>query len=159
MAPNRSPLLMFFYGTLKRGERNHDAYCGRAVEVSEASVQGELYGLPAGYPAMVVPEATVRATGTADHARDAAEGHRHAVDGAAEVSGNLVCGELFVFDDPPERLPTLDLLEGFVPGDPASEYRRVLIPASTPDGATRLAWAYVVDAASGEHLPAGRWPA
>ena len=150
---------MFFYGTLKRGERNHDVYCDGAVEVCEASVRGELYGHPAGYPAMVVPEETVRATGTADHARDAAQGHQHPLEGTAEISGDLVFGELFVFDDPEEHLPALDLLEGFVPGDPTNEYRRVLIPACTPDRSAWLAWAYVVDAAPGEHLPAGRWPA
>jgi gamma-glutamylcyclotransferase (GGCT)/AIG2-like uncharacterized protein YtfP len=39
-------LTMFFYGTLKRGERNHDRYCGGALRVEEGAVRGELYDLP-----------------------------------------------------------------------------------------------------------------
>lgn len=157
MPSEDAPLLMFFYGTLKRNERNHDAYCGGALGVSNASVRGRLYALPAGYPAMIVPEQTVRAAGTADPARDAAVGRRR-TDQAPAFCGPLVSGELHAFDDPEERLPALDLLEGFAPCDPVSEYRRVLVPASTPDGGTRFAWTYVVDTPVGRRLPAGRWP-
>lgn len=157
MPSDHAPLLMFFYGTLKRGERNHDAYCGGAIGVSDASVRGRLYGLPAGYPAMIVPEQTVHAIGTADPARDAAAGRRQA-EKAPAFYGPLVSGELHAFDNPEERLPALDLLEGFVPDDPASEYRRVLVPASAADAGTRLAWTYVVDMPAGRRLPGGRWP-
>jgi len=66
---------------------------------------------------------------------------------------------LYAFDDPEKRLPAIDHLEGFVTGDPASPYRRVLIPARTDHGATVLAWAYVIREARGTHLPGGRWPA
>jgi hypothetical protein len=37
---------MFFYGTLKRGGRNRDRYCGGALRVEEGAVHGELYDLP-----------------------------------------------------------------------------------------------------------------
>jgi gamma-glutamylcyclotransferase (GGCT)/AIG2-like uncharacterized protein YtfP len=48
---------MFFYGTLKRGERNHDRYCSGTLRIEEATVRGQLYDLPlVGYPALVVPE-------------------------------------------------------------------------------------------------------
>ena len=64
-------LTMFFYGTLKRGERNHDRYCGGALRVEEGAVRGELYELPFfGYPALVVPEESIRALGTGDFAGD-----------------------------------------------------------------------------------------
>ncbi len=69
-----------------------------------------------------------------------------------------VYGELFFFDDPEACLPAFDGLEGFRPGE-ESLYERVLIPATLADtSATILAWTYVVESASGLHLPGGRWP-
>ena len=63
---------MFFYGTLKRGERNHDRYCSGTLRIEEATVRGQLYDLPlVGYPALVVPEEFIHAFGTGDSARDA----------------------------------------------------------------------------------------
>ncbi len=155
---NADPVLVFVYGTLKRGERNHDAYCGRAVSVEKATVRGRLYGLPAGYPALVVPEHDVRAVGTADPTRDAAEASQHPAPDTRPTGTSSVYGELLAFDDPQVRLPALDALEEFVPGDPSSPYRRALIPAFTENGATRLAWAYVAKEKAGRHLPSGRWP-
>ncbi|HOS81062.1 MAG TPA: gamma-glutamylcyclotransferase [Verrucomicrobiota bacterium] len=38
-----------------------------------------------------------------------------------------VYGELFTFDDPENRLPAIDRLEGFHPGGPCL-YHRVLVP-------------------------------
>ena len=38
-----SPLVMFFYGTLKRGERNHEHFCGGALRVEEGAVRGDLF--------------------------------------------------------------------------------------------------------------------
>ena len=67
-----SLLIMFFYGTLKRGERNHDRYCSGTLRIEEATVRGQLYDLPlVGYPALVVPEESIHAFGTGDPARDA----------------------------------------------------------------------------------------
>lgn len=61
---------MFFYGTLKRGGRNHDRYCGGALRVEEGAVHGELYDLPLfGHPALVVPEVSICAIGTGDPER------------------------------------------------------------------------------------------
>ena len=65
-------LTMFVYGTLKRGERNHERYCSGALRVEEGAVRGELYDLPLfGYPELIVREEFVRAFGTDDPARDA----------------------------------------------------------------------------------------
>lgn len=157
MAGNDKPLLMFFYGTLMRGGRNHNTHCAGGTEVSPATVRGLLYALPAGYPALVVPNNTVRATGTTNPARDTAKAHRLATNEPPRPEESLVFGELYAFDDPEERLPALDRLESFLPDDPTSEYRRVLLPASTEKGPTHLAWTYVVDTALGKLLPEGRW--
>jgi gamma-glutamylcyclotransferase (GGCT)/AIG2-like uncharacterized protein YtfP len=147
---------MFFYGTLKRGHANHDLFCRGYLRVEEATVRGRLYDLPSGYPALVVPEEDVRAIGTADPLEDASEqqlGH----DGAHRPDGTLISGGLLTFDDPEERLPALDRLEGYDPAGP-SLYRRVLIPAETSGGEGVLAWAYVTERASGTYLPGGSWP-
>ncbi len=61
---------MFFYGTLKRGGYNHP-YCRGGRMTAGASIEGLLYDLPEGYPAIVVPEGTVRAVGTDDPLADA----------------------------------------------------------------------------------------
>jgi gamma-glutamylcyclotransferase (GGCT)/AIG2-like uncharacterized protein YtfP len=150
-------LTLFFYGTLKRGHVNHDRFCRGYLRVEEATVRGRLYDLPFGYPALVVPEEDIRAVGTADPIRDVSEQRRLDRAEAYRPDGALVVGEVFVFDDPEERLPALDRLEGFDPGGP-SPYRRVLIPAETSGGDGILAWAYVTEGSSGTHLPGGRWP-
>ena len=154
-------LLMFFYGTLKRGHRNHDAFCRGGRFVDEASLRGKVYGLPLGYPALIVPEEDVLAVGTGAPLNDAAVQRRLARERgeARPPGGPLVFGELFAFDDPATRLPALDRLEGFDPEAGSSPYRRVLLPAVTASNDSVLAWAYVVEATSGVHLPEGRWPA
>ncbi|CAA9452266.1 MAG: hypothetical protein AVDCRST_MAG02-962 [uncultured Rubrobacteraceae bacterium] len=148
---------MFFYGTLKRGQRNH-GYCRGALEVRGATVRGSLYDLPEGYPALVVPENNILTVGTADPVRDAGADLGAGWKKTPAPEAPTVFGELYVFDDAAERLPAIDSLEGFAPGDPTSPYRRVLVPART-DGSTTAAWAYVASETRGRHLPGGRWPA
>lgn len=147
---------MFFYGTLKTGQRNHDAFCTGALSIQPATVPGRLYALSAGYPALIVPEAYALATGTADPVEDALTAH--VPRSAVPAAGPTVAGELYAFDDPGRRLPALDLLEGFDPNDPSGEYRRILIPVTTPNNRTLPAWAYVQTTASGRPIPAERWP-
>ena len=65
-------LLMFFYGTLKRGHSNHEAFCRGARFVGQARLRGNLYDLPYGYPALTVPPEEILVVGTADPAADAA---------------------------------------------------------------------------------------
>ena len=152
-----SPLVMFFYGTLKRGERNHERFCGGALLVEEGAVRGEVYDLPFGYPALVVPEESIHALGTAEYARDAEEQWRLGGGPVPLLEGPRVFGEIFAFDDPESRLPAIDGLEGFDP-TAASSYRRVLLPVLTSEDSILLAWAYVVEKSSGIRLPEGRWP-
>jgi gamma-glutamylcyclotransferase (GGCT)/AIG2-like uncharacterized protein YtfP len=155
---HRSPLVMFFYGTLKRGERNHERFCGGALRVEEGTVRGQVYDLPFGYPALVVPRESIHAYGTGDFARDVEEQWRLGRGPAPLMEGPRVFGEIFAFDDPESRLPALDRLEGFDPSDASSHYRRVLLPIETTEGSVLLAWAYVVEESSGSRLPGGRWP-
>ena len=91
---------------------------GATRSSEEATARGRLYDLPAGYPALVVPKEDIRAVGTADPIHDASEKQRLGRTGAHRPDGALVFGKLFTFDDPEERLPALDRLEGFNPGRP-----------------------------------------
>ncbi len=149
---------MFFYGTLKRGGYNHP-YCRGGRMTAEARIEGLLYDLPEGYPAIVVPEDTVLAVGTDDPLRDAHEANALTRSSLAEPGTTAVHGELYTFDDPEERLPLLDELEDFFPKDPSSPYRRVLVPVRPDGGGVTLAWAYAARRPRGTHLPDGRWPA
>lgn len=149
------PLLnVFVYGTLKRGQRNHEPYCSGALSVREARVSGWLYDLPFGFPGLMVPAETVLAIGTEDYAGDA--GKQYLACGLSRSLDPVVHGELLTFDDPAQRLPALDGLEEFRPGEPGL-YRRVLIPVQT-NGEALLAWAYAIKNPSGKQLSGGRWP-
>jgi gamma-glutamylcyclotransferase (GGCT)/AIG2-like uncharacterized protein YtfP len=149
---------MFFYGTLKRGGYNHH-YCEGGVMTAEGRVRGLLYDLPEGYPALVVPEETILAVGTADYLADARAEKEIGGPDLQAPADPTVHGELYAFDDPEQRLPVLDRLEDFDPNDPSSPYRRVLIPVTPESGNVMPAWAYVVRDARGTRLPNGRWPA
>ncbi len=152
-------LTMFVYGTLKRGERNHELFCSGALRVEDGAVRGALYDLPQfDYPELVVPGESVRAFGTDDPAGDAALQERLARGHALTLEGPLVSGEIHYFDDAGSRLPAIDRLEGFDPADASSHYRRVLLPVQPQEGRALLAWAYVVREPSGTYLPDGRWP-
>jgi gamma-glutamylcyclotransferase (GGCT)/AIG2-like uncharacterized protein YtfP len=152
-------LTMFVYGTLKRGERNHERYCSGAVRAEEGAARGELYDLSHfGYPELIVPDESVRALGTDDPARDAEVQDRLAHGDPSTLEGPLVYGEILHFDDAENRLPAIDRLEGFDPADASSHYRRVLLPVKPEEDRTLLAWAYVVREPSGTYLPNGRWP-
>ena len=149
---------LFFYGTLKRGHANHHRFCRGALHVEVATVRGWLYDLPFGFPALVVPEEDVSATGSADPIHDASEQQRLNDTGVHRSDGPRVFGELFTFDDPEERLPALDRLEGFDPDGGPNLYRRVLVPVETAQRAHVSAWVYAIEKPSGVYLPAGRWP-
>lgn len=122
-------------------------------------MRGHLYDLPFGFPALVVPEEDVQAVGTADYLANAEiQDRMEAGPREAYSDWDTVYGELFIFDDPEERLPALDGLEGFRPGE-KSFYRRVLIPATLIEtGTPVMAWVYAIESASGIYLPGGRWP-
>jgi len=66
-----------------------------------------------------------------------------------------VYGELLTFDDPENRLPAIDRLEGFHPGGPCL-YRRVLVPVRA-NGTGLPVWLYVgEDPSSGSLKPLGK---
>ncbi|TAE96697.1 MAG: gamma-glutamylcyclotransferase [Oscillatoriales cyanobacterium] len=51
---------VFVYGTLKPGECNYLRYCeGKVVSACPAIARGQLFALPAGYPAMISGEGRV----------------------------------------------------------------------------------------------------
>ncbi|CAN5324497.1 hypothetical protein BH24ACT19_BH24ACT19_11310 [soil metagenome] len=101
----------------------------------------------------------MRATGTSGYLADAET--RHSTETGPQASlpnWGTVHGEVLTFANPGERLPALDGLEGFRPGE-KSFYGRILIPTMlTETGESVLAWAYAVESASGVHLPGGHWP-
>ncbi len=160
-------IALFVYGTLKSGFPNHDRFCRNAIDIQPATVRGRLYDLGA-YPALEVPEESILAHGTADPLADAATQARFEAEmaqprdprakGPTRREWGLVHGELMAFEDPEERLPRLDRLEGFRPSG-QSLYRRVLVPVFTGDEPAP-AWAYV----AGEDLhgmrarPIPSWP-
>ena len=151
-------LNMFFYGTLKRGQSNHDRFCRAALRVEPATTLGRLYELPFGFPGLRVYGRDVRAVGTTDYLADV-EKQREPSPAplASEPARDFVHGELFTFTDPERRLIAFDALEGYVPGE-NSLYQRVLIPVHA-GGEILLAWAYELKRPAGIYLPGGRWPA
>lgn len=152
-------LSLFVYGTLKLGERNHDRYCQGFASVEEATVRGRLYDLPFGFPGLFVPLEDVQAVGTGDYLADTRLSHGTRITPVGDPEGwDVVHGELLVFEDLERRLPRIDGLEGFRPGEEGF-YTRVLIPVTHAGGETMLAWAYSVAEDSGARLSEGVWPA
>ncbi|MDP9426651.1 MAG: gamma-glutamylcyclotransferase [Actinomycetota bacterium] len=151
---------LFVYGTLKRGERNHNRFCRGFASAEKATVRGRLYDLPFGFPALVVPVQDVHTAGSDNYLADARLSHEAETSPTEDLSGwDVVHGELMTFDDPERRLPEIDGLEGFRPGEQGL-YTRVLIAVTLPGGGkTVLAWAYSVEQGSGVRLPGGSWPA
>lgn len=150
-------LSIFFYGTLKRGQINHDRFCSGYSHATEATVRGRLYDLPFGFPALVVPQENILATGTGNPLLDASTQRRLASGAERPKTGPRVFGEVLVFDDFEQLLPALDRFEGFDPEGDTGLYRRVLVAVETGDTSV-LAWAYTIERPSGIHLPAGHWP-
>jgi gamma-glutamylcyclotransferase (GGCT)/AIG2-like uncharacterized protein YtfP len=154
-APSR--LAQFFYGTLKRGQCNHDRFCQGVAWIESATTLGHLYELPFGFPGLRVYGRDVRAVGTTNYLADA-EKQRVAPPAplASTPTWDIVHGELMTFEDPEKRLIAFDALEGYTPGE-ESLYERVLIPVEVP-GKTLLVWAYQLKRPIGVYLPGGRWP-
>ncbi len=123
----------------------------------EATARGRLYDLPYGFPALVVPEEDVLASGTTNYLADMEKQHIVSSSRALLTRWDTVHGELMTFDDPEDRLPALDSLEGYVPGEEGL-YERVLVPVEVASEVV-LAWTYRGMGITGVYLPGGSWPA
>lgn len=150
------------YGTLKRGQWNHDRFCRHALDIRPATTVGRLYDLPAGFPALVVPDAAILAVGTGDPLADAETQTRFAardlVMPEAEGNWDVVHGELITFADPARDLPPLDRLEGFR-ADGHGLYRRALVAVRANTG-VEAAWVYHMarcQTCLGKRIQVGCW--
>jgi len=168
MSPLEDPRFsVFVYGSLKRGERNHRRYCRGYIAAEAATVRARMYRQPAGYPMIVVPPADILLLGTGDYLADAKLEQTFSPpvdlpsDAAARTAApdeeglhwRQVHGEVLTFNDPAARLPRLDRLEDFRPGEAGSLYQRAVIPVFlTGSDQPLYAWSYV---APGGHLPGG----
>jgi gamma-glutamylcyclotransferase (GGCT)/AIG2-like uncharacterized protein YtfP len=152
-------LCLFAYGTLQRGGRYHERFCRGVRLVESATVRGRVYVLPAGYPVLTVPAASILARGSADPLADVATQANAVAEELTAPSDERgdcddIRGEILVFDDPEQRLPQIDALEGFRPSG-ASLYARVLLTVRCERDARLVpAWAYV----EGELLRAASRP-
>jgi gamma-glutamylcyclotransferase (GGCT)/AIG2-like uncharacterized protein YtfP len=160
MKNNDNHLRLFVYGTLKKGFWNHDRFCTRAVSIEPATTWGRLYQLPAGFPALEVPESSILATGTDDPLADtrtqnAIELPEYAMT-QPEGDWDLVHGELMTFTNPGFDLPPIDRLEAFDPNG-CCVYTRVLVAVET-NGHLQASWTYTMEDYKGrERLNSGKW--
>lgn len=117
MTPEGDRLPFFVYGTLRPGERNHDAYLrGSVAAESPARLPGAVLYEGPGYPYLMEdPE-------------------------GGPVSGELITALPSAYD---RLLADLDVLEDYTPGDPRNLYERVVREVALPGGATERAWVYV----------------
>ena len=146
-------LRVFVYGTLKRGERNHERFCRNVSRIEPATTRGRLYHLPFEFPGLVVDREEVRGIGTRDYSSDVLK-QQSLPDAKTTSPDGLVYGELISFPDP-ERLMALDALEDYAPGEDGL-YERILLPVEV-SGQRVLAWAYSLRRAAGVYLPDGHW--
>jgi gamma-glutamylcyclotransferase (GGCT)/AIG2-like uncharacterized protein YtfP len=151
-------LRLFVYGTLKRGNWNHQRFCAQAQSIEPAVVWGRLYHLHAGFPALEVPEGLILARGTTDPMADARRQQEIDTPRFGRPTGDwdLIHGELVTFTDPQRDLPPIDRLESFRPGG-HSMYQRVMVAVLC--GRTSIpAWTYWMPRIdTGIRLGSGVW--
>ncbi len=151
---------IFVYGTLKQGYYNHERFCKTAVSIQPAWTWGRLYHLPAGYPGLEIPEASVLACGTRTPLVDERTQNSTLVP-AAEMNKptgdwDKIQGELITFANPELDLPPIDRLEGFTPGGWCL-YVRVLVPVAVGN-IVKPVWLYRYNLPhSGERIDSGDW--
>jgi gamma-glutamylcyclotransferase (GGCT)/AIG2-like uncharacterized protein YtfP len=160
MKNNDSHLRLFVYGTLKKGFWNFDRFCTRAISIEPATTWGKLYQLPAGFPALEVPESCILAAGTADPLADTRTQNTIELPENAmtrpEGDWDLVHGELMTFANPGFDLPPIDRLEAFDPNG-RCVYTRVLVAVETND-LIRPVWLYNYKLGHNmERIASGRW--
>ena len=160
MKNNDNHLRLFVYGTLKRGFWNHDRFCTRVTSIEPAATWGRLYQLPAGFPALEVPESSILATGTSDPLADSRTQDTIQLPENAmtrpEGDWDLAHGELMTFANPGFDLPPIDRLEAFDPNG-RCVYTRVLVAVETND-LIRPVWLYNYKLGHNmERIASGRW--
>lgn len=155
MTPN---IRIFVYGTLKRGYRYHKQYCAHAKSIEPGAVWGRLYRLAAGYPALVVPESQILASGSANLIADAKTLGHYQQPEFKYPGGDwdLIEGEVVTFPDPLRNIPPIEKLEGFRPGR-FSEYQRVMVAARTENGPISV-WTYDGTSLASNGLRSTSWP-
>ena len=160
MKNNDNHLRLFVYGTLKKGFWNFDRFCTRAISIEPATIWGRLYQLPAGFPALEVPESSILVTGTADPLADTRTQNTIELAENAmtrpEGDWDLVHGELMTFSNPDFDLPPIDRLEEF---DPSGRcvYTRVLVAVES-NNLIRPVWLYHYNLGhNAERIVSGRW--
>jgi gamma-glutamylcyclotransferase (GGCT)/AIG2-like uncharacterized protein YtfP len=132
--PQASSLKLFVYGTLMPGGVGYRQFCaGQVSQAQPAIANGQLYALPAGYPAMTLGKGWVRGF-------------------MLEFEHTEVLAQLDEYEDyDPQRSPAENL------------YYRQVLPIFTPDEAPlTIAWIYLmqseqVEMLRGKYLPTGCW--
>jgi len=162
-------LLLFVYGTLKRGFTNHAKYCRGVRSVEVAAVVGRLYRLPVGYPMLVVPRQSVLEWGSINRSDDLESSTCRQTLPDAEWNSRLkqygddwqlVHGEILEFDASLAQLADLDQLEEYEP-DGHRHYERVVVPARCHDGRVHTVWTYTAPRSGptpNARLLDGSWP-
>jgi len=157
---NNNHLRLFVYGTLKKGFWNFDRFCTLAISIEPATTWGRLYHLPAEFPALEVPEASILGTGTTDPMADTRKQNTVELpeNGMTRPEGDwdLVHGELMTFANPGFELPPIDRLEAFDPNG-RCVYTRVLVAVETND-LIRPVWLYHYNPGhNAERITSGKW--
>lgn len=160
MKNNDNHLRLFVYGTLKKGFWNHDRFRTRADSIEPATTWGRLYHLPAGFPALEVPESSILVTGTADPLADTRTQNTIELAENAmprpEGDWDLVHGEMMTFANPSFDLPPIDRLEAFNPSG-RCVYTRVLVAVES-NNLIRHVWLYHYNLGhNAERIASGRW--
>ena len=160
MKNNDNHLRLFVYGTLKKGFWNFDRFCTLTISIEIATTWGRLYQLPAGFPALEVPESSILATGTDDPLADTRTQNTTELPENAmarpEGDWDLVHGELMTFANPGFDLPPIDRMEAFDPNG-RCVYTRVLVAVETND-LIQPVWLYHYNPGhDAERITSGKW--
>lgn len=161
---------VFVYGTLMKGQRNHDWHCRDALSVTKACALGELYDLGP-FPAVrLLDDQKEPDRGCRDLAADVQLEARFSQSldgpdlelylGRPIQEGELVHGEVLELDGL-DALAGIDRLEGVNYQTGAGLYERALVPVQLESGKIVGAWIYHMrDARTrGRRIKAGYWTA
>ncbi|NLI81361.1 MAG: gamma-glutamylcyclotransferase [Deltaproteobacteria bacterium] len=159
MADSVRNVRLFVYGSLKHGFSNHEAHCKGLVRFCPAWVEGRIFRLSCGFPALVLPEGAVLAKGSWNPAKDlelqylmnAGDPYsrkRRLFPCRASEKWRRIKGELQIYRDP-MLLHSIDALEEYAPGLP-SLYERVLTFVHTSPFGVITAWLYVAGENAGK---------